>query len=194
MPNDNSYDAPYDPAPQNPPTNSGDQRTEPPTITPLVTEKGAIDTSGMPPTDASGLPASRTIGHEQYEVGLRGIFKAMAWLVAVLIVVDIVVYVTMFGFINNEAETDAPRSALASDPTQRMLPPEPRLQPSRGHESTDDQDWIFLDNAYKAALDNYGWVDEKNGVARIPVDQAMEKVLADPKMLPARAGGEPPAR
>ena len=194
MPKDNSYDAPYDPAPQNPVSNSGDQRVEPPNITPLVTAKGAIDTSGMPPTDASGLPASRTIGHEQYEVGLRGIFKAMAWLVAVLIVVCIVVYVTMFGFINAEAEIDAPRSALASDQNQRMLPPEPRLQPSRGHESTDDQDWIFLDRSYKAAMNNYGWVDEKNGVARIPVDQAMEKVLADPKMLPARAGGERPAR
>jgi hypothetical protein len=186
-------DAPLNPPPHNPMPNTGDKTTGPPSVRPMVTEKGAIDTSGMPPVDSTGLPSSRVIGHEEYEVGLRGIFKAMAWFIIVLVVTFVVVYVTLFGFKNVETASELPKIA-PSLVSQQGLPPEPRLQPSRGHESTEDQDTTALMNRYDHELKNYGWVDQKSQTVRIPVEKAMEMVLKDPKALPARAGGERPAR
>jgi hypothetical protein len=39
-------------------------------------------------------------------------------------------------------------------------------------------------------LNSYGWVDRAGGVVRIPVDRAIELVLA--RGLPVRPGGAPP--
>lgn len=33
---------------------------------------------------------------------------------------------------------------------------------------------------YKKALSSYGWVDRAKGIARIPIEQAMERVVANP--------------
>ena len=67
----------------------------------------------------------------------------------------------------------------------RTLPPEPHLQVSA---PTDLKQ-------YKAAqdeiLNNYGWVDQKAGIVRIPIDRAMDILLQ--KGLPVR-GATPPKR
>lgn len=61
---------------------------------------------------------------------------------------------------------------------ERVLPPEPRLQPDE--KRTLDQQRA----AEKELLGTYGWVDEAHGVARIPVERAMDLVLE--RGLPAR--------
>jgi len=59
-----------------------------------------------------------------------------------------------------------------------MLPPEPRLQVSAPKDL----------EQYKAAqgeiLNSYGWVDQKAGVVRIPIDRAMDILVQ--KGLPVR--------
>ena len=66
----------------------------------------------------------------------------------------------------------------------RTLPPEPRLQVAAPKDL----------EQYKAAqdqiLNNYGWVDQKAGVVRIPIDRAMDILLQ--KGLPVR--GATPAK
>jgi len=60
----------------------------------------------------------------------------------------------------------------------RALPPRPVLQvtPARDlHQYLDQQ---------KAVLNSYGWVDQKAGVVRIPIDRAMDLLLQ--KGLPVR--------
>ena len=49
-----------------------------------------------------------------------------------------------------------------------MLPPEPRLQVSA------PKDLEQYEAAQEEILNNYGWVDQKAGIVRIPIDRAMD--------------------
>lgn len=63
----------------------------------------------------------------------------------------------------------------------RVLPPLPRLQVQPKVELK-----TYCESQAKD-LNSYGWVDEHNGVVRIPVERAMELILS--RGLPARAAG-----
>ncbi len=57
------------------------------------------------------------------------------------------------------------------------MPPEPRLQGMPGHLTDPQQDWRIMLKTDTEANDELGWVDEKAGVARIPVKDAMELIV-----------------
>ena len=65
------------------------------------------------------------------------------------------------------------------------LPPEPRLQGVPGHETDPQQDLRDKLAADRQELEEVRWVDEKAGIAQIPVEDAM-KLIAE-KGLPAVA-------
>ncbi len=178
-------DAPLNRPPANPMPNSGDPHTKPPSQESLVTSHGGIDTSGMPPVDESGLPASRIIGHEEYEVGLGGIFKFFGWFAGLMVMTFVLIYFVLFGFQSYDAKFDVPKSAMAT--TQPMLPPNPRLQPSRGMEMMEWEYKKRMNDDYDRVMNNYGWVNKEAGTVHIPIDVAMERALKDKKVLPARA-------
>jgi hypothetical protein len=80
--------------------------------------------------------------------------------------------------------TVSPPPALIE--TSRTLPPAPRLQVNAPRDLAD-----YL-KQQQQTLDTYGWVDQKAGVVRIPIDRAMDLLLE--KGLPVRAesaGGAP---
>lgn len=62
--------------------------------------------------------------------------------------------------------------------TPTTLPPEPRLESAPGVTAA------FVRSREDPILTSYGWVDQKNGIARIPIQQAID-VLAQ-RGLPAR--------
>jgi hypothetical protein len=74
-------------------------------------------------------------------------------------------------------ETVSPPPALIE--TGRTLPPAPRLQVNAPKDLADYM------KQQQQALDTYGWVDQKAGVVRIPIDRAMDLLLE--KGLPVRA-------
>jgi len=63
-----------------------------------------------------------------------------------------------------------------------MLPPSPRLQTAPHQEL---QDYCAVQ---QKEVSSYGWVNQESGVVRIPVDRAMELILA--RGLPARSTTE----
>ena len=63
-----------------------------------------------------------------------------------------------------------------------MIPPGPLLQVQPHQEL---QDYCA---AQQQDVNTYGWVDQQSGVVRIPVERAMELILAEG--LPARAASE----
>jgi hypothetical protein len=65
------------------------------------------------------------------------------------------------------------------------LPPEPRL------EETPAPDLKAFRDSEEKALTSYGWVDQKAGVVRIPIDRAIE--LTAQRGLPSRAEKDRPA-
>jgi hypothetical protein len=83
--------------------------------------------------------------------------------------------------VGREAARVAPQFPLAVGQENR-LPPEPRLQ------TNPRQDLLDLRAAEETTLTTYGWVDKNAGIARIPIDEAMKRVVE--KGLPARASGK----
>ena len=81
-------------------------------------------------------------------------------------------------------EGGIPASRIES-PAQdaRQLPPEPRL------EETPASDLQEMRAAEEQVLHNYAWLDQENGIVRLPIDRAMELIVQ--RGLPARQSSGP---
>jgi len=76
-----------------------------------------------------------------------------------------------------------PRATQSLDLDARRLPPAPQL------EVTEKEDLAAQRAAENQILSTYGWVDQEHGVARIPIDRAMDLLAAS--HLPARQTLQP---
>lgn len=76
------------------------------------------------------------------------------------------------------ADTPPPASRLAQGPDYTAYPPEPRMQGVPGHESDPQQDLRDKIAEDRAENQKLGWEDQKAGIARIPVQDAM-KIIAE---------------
>lgn len=123
------------------------------------------------------------IHHEISDVHVRPV----AWLgvaLALLVVISIVAMKGVFTLLDRQlAQSDvAPPPMTTQRPQQ---PPEPRLQ------TTPVPNRQLILEQENRELTTYGWVDVKNAIVRIPVDQAM-KLLAE-RGLPARVQSSQPS-
>src|SRR5579884_2562584 len=117
---------------------------------------------------AHGTENPNGAGHEHKEADVRLILYTVVGLVLSVVVVCLVVW-GAFNIFKFQAGGSAQRLNAFANPAQ--LPPEPRLlvhpweqlQQLRARE--DD------------ILNNYRWVDQKNGVVHIPIEKAMEQVV-----------------
>jgi hypothetical protein len=114
-------------------------------------------------------------GHEVEDVQVRPIAMFAIGLVALTGVVLLLMGWLFHYFATRQARLDIPPSPLA---VARESPPEPRLE-------------VVLDQVLRqvraeedALLHTYGWVDRQAGVVRIPIDQAIARLLE--RGLPAR--------
>jgi hypothetical protein len=85
-------------------------------------------------------------------------------------------------FDKRKAQEAPPPSPLA--PGVR-LPPEPRLQGAPGSVGSPAEDIRHFREQEDQTLKSYGWIDQQNGIIRIPIEQA--KKLIEQKGLPATA-------
>ena len=106
-------------------------------------------------------------GHD--DVNVRAVMLTAAVLAVVTVVVYVVVYLLFWHFESREARRTPRLFPLASD--QPRLPPAPRLQPDPA------QDLKALRQRDEELLTTYGWVNEKTGIVRIPIDRAMKLLL-----------------
>ncbi|MBI3682820.1 MAG: hypothetical protein HY235_20805 [Acidobacteria bacterium] len=68
-------------------------------------------------------------------------------------------------------ENNSPKTADSPFSQEGRMPPEPRLQVFPAN------DLGTFKEIQRKQVDSYGWVDRESGVARVPVDRAMEMVL-----------------
>jgi hypothetical protein len=116
-------------------------------------------------------------GHEDSDVRVKGILMFALGLVALGMVVHVVLGLVMQGFSRRESTGQALRPPfLAVD----VVPPAPRLQGNPG------VDLVQFKEHELDRLNHYGWIDKETGIARIPIDRAMD-ILAQ-KGLPEPAG------
>lgn len=127
-------------------------------------------------------------GERVYDTEIRG--RLLLWLalglVGLVAVAGVLVYFLYLGFVELETRAQPPAPILEVErapifvPGARLLPePERSLAEVRAE--------------YEALATSYGWVDESAGIARIPIERAIELVAE--RGLPtasADAGEEPP--
>lgn len=122
-------------------------------------------------THTGGMEMSHA--DERSYVNMRAVMITVVVLFASLIV-GMALMVLYF----NILEARAGNAEVAIGPTvdPKALPPEPRLQFSNIHPSTEEQDMGVLHARQDSVLGSYGWVDRPNGIVRMPIDKAMEIV------------------
>ena len=112
----------------------------------------------------------KSSGHAEVydrELNLRAILGFCGGVVGVTILALLVMWWMSDSFKREEQAKDAAPSPLAEaqlDP----IPPGPRLQPAP------PRDMDELRARDREALTTYGWVDKPGGIARIPVDRAIQ--------------------
>lgn len=129
-----------------------------------------------------GSPGGTGSGHEETNVSARGLVIGTIVLVITVIVCQVGLGLWMREFNRKEDRVDAVYAGRHAIEVDQF--PQPRLQ------SNPTIDMVELRREEQARISSYGWVDRKAGIARIPIDRAME-ILAE-KGLP-RVAAPPPA-
>lgn len=128
-----------------------------------------------PGTDAHAHPHGSLhhddVAHEQSDISVRGVI----WFAITLTVICTVLQVAVWGlfkmFDRYEAKSDPFVSPYAAPAAFPPASPEPQLQ------TTPWQDLKQFNAAEDAYLTSYGWVDQKAGIAHLPIDKAKELLL-----------------
>lgn len=126
-------------------------------------------------TEARGAKGK---GYERRDANIGSLFKFAAWL-SVLLVVVLFAMKWMFFYLAKTQQLGPPASPFEN---ARVLPPAPRLQVEPRVELK------TYCEGQQQQVESYGWVDPRIGYVRIPVDRAIDKVLASG--LPARESEE----
>jgi hypothetical protein len=122
------------------------------------------------------------ITFEPTDVATRPIVISVVLLAVFTIVFTFAAHLTYFGFAEREKKLSPEPSPLAEQYAAKE-PPAPRLQI---HPKTDLD---VLRAAEDKVLGRLAWVDKDKGLVQVPIERAMEMLLA--KGLPAREGSVP---
>ena len=140
-------------------------------------------------------PFHDSVTFEPQDINVATVVKQLIYL-AITIVISLLICIPILKVLSNAAaEADTPMAPVRAqmsqaDRDEKALPPEPRLQGIPGHVSDAQQDLRDKITADTLANDSVGWVDKANGIARIPVREAM-KIMAE-KAVGAPSPEPPP--
>jgi len=118
------------------------------------------------------------VHHEESDINLRALVWFVVMLTATVLAVDVVCY-GMFKLMNRYEASNEPYVTPLAVPIGQD-PPQPQLQTTPW---TDLQKLRAQEHEY---LNSYGWVDERLGIARIPIAKAKELLLK--QGIPVRPG------
>jgi hypothetical protein len=107
-----------------------------------------------------------------HEIDARAIYRIGAWLAVVTVAAFLVAWGGYLLLARGERALDAPPSPLA-EARQPTLPPGPQLQ------AWPELDLAAFRRLEAARMAEWSWVDEAGGVARVPVERAIDQIIAD---------------
>lgn len=110
------------------------------------------------------------IGHERRDVHFAPVLIGAALIVAMVLLAAGGMWLLHDSLAGREARRSRPANPLAD--SVGKVPPEPRLQADPAG------DLQTLRTAEQAILEGYGWIDRDAGIARVPIDRAMDLVAA----------------
>jgi hypothetical protein len=129
------------------------------------------------------------------DLNLKGILLFSLGIVLLMVVATAAMYFFTVGVSNRDRARDAPPSPILQEAVDEgipLVPPDPRLQPQPGAttglvDRGISPDWETAPNVEmrrflaeeEEELNSYGWIDMGNGIARIPIDRAMELIVEE---------------
>jgi hypothetical protein len=119
--------------------------------------------------------------YEHTDIDVNVGYKFALWLAVAMVISAGIVYGTFWFFEGQERRSDALVQKYPLAVGQHKEPPAPNLQ------KQPFKDVYELRLGEAAKLGSYGWVDKDGGIARIPIDRAMDVMLE--RGFPARAEG-----
>lgn len=119
--------------------------------------------------------------HEYTDIDPSVGYKFAVWLAVAMLLSVAIVYGTFFFFEGQQKAADVVSQQYPLAAGLPKLPPAPNLQ------NQPFKDIYELRNTEAEKLTTYGWVDKEGGIARIPIDRAMEVMLQ--RGFPARTDG-----
>jgi hypothetical protein len=125
-------------------------------------------------------PEEVKLGYERRDANIRALLQFGFWM-AVVIAATMVSMDFTLKYFSREMPLGAGPVPFA---TERQLPPSPRLQV---YPHVELKDYCA---EQQEQVTTYGWVDQRVGVVHIPIDRAMDALLA--RGLPSRPAGEVP--
>ncbi|MGB7496037.1 MAG: hypothetical protein WBR26_12965 [Candidatus Acidiferrum sp.] len=130
----------------------------------------------------NGRPLHQDVAFEKTDVRTSAILKFLVYLGIGVVLSYVLTFFIYRGLKAYWADSHAPLlpSRVEMGPT---MPPEPRLQGMPGHLVDPQQDLRDKIKADTAANNKFGWIDQKAGIAQIPVKDAMQLIVE--KGLPA---------
>ncbi len=148
-------------------------------------------TDDAPPSDAPELH-DVGVAHEHSDINVRAVIIFAAGLVTVAIIVQVAMWL-LFGVFERQAVANDPVvSPLAAPETvmPKNTAGSPYFGGAAGPQLVTDEPRLLRTLRVREYQDlhTYGWVDQANGVARLPIDQA-EKLLLQ-RGLPSRTTGQ----
>src|SRR5689334_22997835 len=132
------------------------------------------------------------VAHEESDVAVKPLLWFVGGLTAFTIIVCVAMWIMFQFFLNREIGQELKASPLARQGEER-LPPEPRLQLAPGFGVTTDDgqrhglsfeekhegvpqpqsEYWVVRSEWMQELSEYGWADEKAGMVRLPVEEAI---------------------
>ncbi len=100
---------------------------------------------------------------------------------AAIVILAMILMWWLSGSLKGKSVDHDPTPSPIPEASERRLPPGPRLQ------SSPEAELIEMNRDYDHLLSSYGWVDKRNGIARIPLERAIELLaergLPEPRSL-----------
>lgn len=127
-----------------------------------------------------GTPERQGQGREINYTGVT----VVAGGIVVITVLAMLAMIGVFDFFTGREARRQPRATTLTPRPAVQLPPEPRLQ------ADPVRDLAAFRADEEARMEAWGWADQSKGLARVPVDRAMELIVQ--KGLPARSHGAKP--
>lgn len=126
------------------------------------------------------------VHHETSDANVGGVTRLLAITIGFLVVSFAFVAWTFSAFKSSSEAVDVKPAAITQRTGDR-LPPAPRLQ------TTPVVDLKAFRASEQQVLDTYAWVDQANGVVRMPIASAIAHVTKNglPKPIPAPAAAAP---
>lgn len=109
-------------------------------------------------------------GHEGTDLSLRPIIGFGIGLVVMVVFVYVVLGLFMRMFVRESKESQALRPPLFADDRGQFPPPRNQANPKIDIAEVRRRD--------REQLETYGWIDREKGIARIPIDRALD-ILAE---------------